>query len=345
MRDIAAVVGVSESTVSRVLRGEGKVSAQTRAKILETADRLDFRPNALAQSLARGQSQIIGIIVEDVSEIFSSIVLRGAESVFAGSDLATLVYDAQSSPDKRGEFIRKLQARHVDGVLVISRGPADPYPSISDRFRVPVVYAFGRSTDASDLSFTPDDVAVGRLAGQHLIDSGRTRIAHITATEYGAQRRTEGLIEALTEAGLEIAGGAPMTGGWNARWGAAATAELLERGVEFDAIFCGNDVIALGAFARLHAAGRRVPEDVAIVGHDHFSRERATEESRLLTTIDPNRAEIGARAAAALVDALKGAETPTGLQTVEASLVPGMSTASDPDEFDRATYELLELLL
>ncbi|HEY9266777.1 MAG TPA: LacI family DNA-binding transcriptional regulator [Mycobacterium sp.] len=345
LKDVAAIAGVDESTVSRVLRGGGKVSDETRTRIVEAAERLDFRPNALAQSLARGESKVIGVLVEDVSDIFSALVLRGAESVFAASDLATLVYDAQESPGRRAELIRKLQARRVDGVLVIGRGSAAPYTSISDRFQVPVVYAFGVSSSALDTSFVPDDFAVGRMAGEHLLGLGSRHVAHITAAEdTGAQNRAAGLMSVLEAAGRALAG-RPLLGDWSARWGATAVGQLIDQDTPFDAIFCGNDLIALGAFARLREAGLRIPADVAVLGHDHFVRERPSEESKVLSTIDPNRSELGARAATTLVRAMTGGALPQGLQMVAPTLVVGLTTTPNSDAQARRAYDLLEMLL
>lgn len=346
LKDVAAVAGVDESTVSRVLRGGGKVSAATRERIMDAAERLRFRPNVLAQSFARGESKVVGILVEDVSDIFSALVLRGAEGVLSASDLATLVYDAEESEGRRAGLIDKLLARRVDGVLVIGRGPAVPYTSITDRFDVPVVYAFGASSSPLDTSFVPDDFAVGELAARHLLEIGRSRVAHITAgNDTGAQDRATGLVSTLEHTGAPLAGGV-LYGDWSASWGASAIDQLIAGDTDFDAVFCGNDLIALGAFARLRSRGLRVPEDVAILGHDHFSRERPAHESRVLSTIDPQRRRIGERAAEALVAAMSGQELPRGKVGIEPSLVAGLSTSRESvDATALQTYEVLEMLL
>ncbi|GAA4219145.1 LacI family transcriptional regulator [Streptosporangium album] len=299
LADVAAAAGVSVSLVSKVLSNTGRASEETRRRILDAVERLDFQPNALAKSFARGRSELVGIIIEDASEIFSSMVLRGAERRLAAGGLATLVCDAAESDQRRSQFVRALEARHVDAVLVIGSGPSGLYPSISDRLSCPVAYAFCESDNPADASFLPDDHGAGRLAAEHLLSLGRTKIAHIAeGSERGAELRTRGFVETLAAAGQPVE---PLYGDWSKAWGLQAVNQLIEAGTEFDAIFCANDFIAYGAYVGLRAHGMRIPEDVALVGHDHFSMDPPERRSGFLTSIDPNLPALGNAAAQHLI--------------------------------------------
>ncbi|MFC4138340.1 MULTISPECIES: LacI family DNA-binding transcriptional regulator [unclassified Microbacterium] len=330
LADVAAAAGVSLSTASKVLNGTGRASEETRARVRETAERLDFRPNALARSFASGQSELVGILIEDASEIFSSMVLRGAERRLAAAGLATLILDAQEDRRLRSQQVRALDARRVDAVLVIGSGPDYPYPSITHEISCPVAYAFCTSDAATDRAFLPDDRGAGRIAAEHLISLGHTRIAHITeGSEYGSAERSRGFLEALADAGLQPATGAPIAGDWSKEWGFRAASDLIDSGAEFDAIFCANDPIAYGAFAALRSRGLRVPEDVALVGHDHFLQEPKWRRSEFLTTIDPDLTGLGSTAAEFLID--PSAASDTGTSTITPMLYVGRTTVAPTD--------------
>jgi LacI family transcriptional regulator len=338
LRDVAKVSGVSPSTVSRVLNGGGRVSPDTRARIEEAADRLDFRPNALAQFFARGKSHTIGMLTQNALGTFAMPVLIGVNTASSAQDMATLMYDYQGDAHTLAESVRKLNARHIDALLVVGDGFGSTMPSLSASFSVPVVYVFGMSADTADTSFLPDSVMAGNLAGEHLISIGRTRIAHITAAhDLAARDRARGLRDALDVAGLSLVLDQPLTGDWSRQWGAAAARRLLAEAGQVDGIFCANDQIAIGAYTVLRDAGVRIPEDIAIVGFDHWSR-LSDSQSRVLTTIDPNLRELGATAVDYALRAINGHSEP-GIHSHACTLVIGDSTvgadAGSADNLDK----------
>jgi LacI family transcriptional regulator len=202
---------------------------------------------------------------------------------------------------------------------------------VSEGFGVPVVYVYGVSDDPDDASFMHDGFLAGRLAAEHLLGLGRTRIAHITAapSDLSALARAEGLRAALAEAGLPLAGGQPLHGDWTRAWGIEAARRLLAGGEPFDAVFCGNDTIATAVQEVLRESGLRVPDDVAIVGMDNLTGLSGQDDG-LLTTIDPNLTELGAVAARYLADAIEGGEYSAGVHTIPCTLVPGESTGARP---------------
>lgn len=325
LRDVAAVAGVSVSTASKALNGQGHFSADTHRRIREAVDRLGYRPNALARSFATGRSQLVGVLTEFAPGAFTSPVMVGASTHLGANAMATLFADASRDRAAMADLAAELRARHVDGLLVIGDGLESRLASLSAGFDVPVVYVYGESTDPRDVSFIPDNEMIGRIATQHLVDIGRSRIAHIAVPDdLAGAARTSGCLEVLGEAGLELAGGRPMHSGWRRAGGIAAARGLLESGAEFDAIFCSNDQIAFGALAALTAAGRRVPDDVALVGVDNWESMTGT-GLNVLTTVDPDLRGLGRAAAGYLLDALGGRDEP-GVHHHPCSLKTGEST-------------------
>lgn len=328
LRDVARAAEVSISTASNALTGTGRVAPDTRRRVVETARRLDFRPNTLARSFVTGRSFTVGILAEHAPGTFSMPVLIGANSALGRGDLASLTYDAENDPALRREYLARLRARRVDGLLVVGRGPDAIHPAIPRDFPAPVVYAYALPEGPSEAVYLPDDGDAGRLAAQHLVDLGRTRVVHITAGSHlcAVRARLKGFFDVLSLSGIDLAA-EPLHGTWRRAWGFEATDRLLASGIPFDAVFAGNDDIALGVRSRLEAAGRRIPDDVAIVGVDNFAGLTHIED-RSLTTIDLNLPRVGAAAAEHVRRAISG-DHEIGRFTVPATLVAGRSTLGD----------------
>lgn len=320
LSDVAAEAGVDLSTASRALRGEGRMGAETRQRVLDVADRLHFRPNAQAQFLAKGMSKTVGILTLDAPDTFSMPVLAGVNNTLGRQDVASLLYDVHLDSADLRESVEKLKARRVDGMLVLGNGLLTPLPSITAEFDVPVVYAFCLSDDPADAWFVPDGRMAGRLAGEHLVSIGRRRIAHITAAkDFSARDRADGLREVLASAGLGLAFGDPLEGDWQRTWGVEAARRILPRLDEVDAIFCGNDQIARGAIDALRERGIAVPDAVAIVGFDNW--EIMAEAARPpLTSVDMNLRELGGAAGVTLLRMIEG-RTEKGVRRFPCSLV------------------------
>jgi LacI family transcriptional regulator len=203
------------------------------------------------------------------------------------------------------QSIRELQARRIDGLLVIGDGHEHVSPSLTHNFEVPVTYVFTASSDENDVMYLPDNRLAGRMAAEHLIGVGATRIAHITGprSSIAAQRRKEGMRDTLQDAGLEQVG-PTIYGDWTRQRGTDSLTELLESGAKFDGIFCGNDHIALAAVEACTAAGIRVPDDVALVGVDNWEGTVVDQNGlRQLTSVDLELMELGRLGAANLLTA------------------------------------------
>lgn len=333
LRDIALACGVSVPTVSKVLNGRGTVSVETKRRILDAAERLDFRPNGLAKAFASGRSLTVGILAQNATSAVASRVIAGVADELSRHDIAILIYDDHDDPSgvhnyrSRGENIRTLQSRRVDGVLVISDGNDSIVESVSSSFSCPVVNVYSLSKNPSDTCFVPDDERAGFTAARHLLDSGRTRIAHVTGAEISpaASSRWDGIRAALDGSGFGLALEKPLFGNWSIKWGEKAAKMLVERAGEFDAILCGNDFIATGIARMFDRVGIRVPDDVALIGFDNRAQYDSLNADDFLTTMDPRLIRLGRLAAQAIIAEGKNSSS-SGIVREPYVLVPGLST-------------------
>jgi LacI family transcriptional regulator len=232
--------------------------------------------------------------------------MMGAEDAFGAGSTSVFLCDARGDAIREQHHLRALLSRRVDGLIVVG-DKTDPRPSLGHDIPVPVVYAYAPSADPKDISVESDNVGAGRLAAEHLLHCGRSRIAYISGdVNYAAAGdRVDGATAALAGAGLELIGGEALYGAWTEGWGRGATRTLLARYPEIDAVLCGSDQIARGALDALREAGRDVPGDIAVMGHDNW--EQIAAQSRPpLSTIDMNLQEVGRVAANLLFAAIDG---------------------------------------
>ncbi|NYI05071.1 LacI family transcriptional regulator [Allostreptomyces psammosilenae] len=317
---MAALAGVSRGTVSKALNGTGRLRPQTRQRVLEAAESLGFQPSPLARGLISGRTYTVGLVTTDSIGRFSAPVLLGAEDALGAGRISVLLCDTRGDAIREQHHLRVLLARRIDGIIVAGHhtGPRPPLPG---PLTVPVVYAMDPSEDPRDASVVPDDTAGARAAVRHLIDSGRRRIAHVTGPEqhHAAIVRAASALTVLREAGLPLASGRVHFGEWSEAWGRQALHTLLRAAPDCDAVFCGSDQIARGVADALRDLGRRVPQDVALVGYDNWS-VMATACRPPLTTVDMNLGELGRVAALRLMEAIGGRPS-TGVRALPCRLV------------------------
>ena len=327
LADVAALAGVSPATASKALNGRDQVRAETRLKVIEAAERLRFSPNPFAQALMSRRTGTIGMLTSDLDNRFVLPVLLGAEDAFGAGSTSVLLSDSRGDVIREQHHLRVLQAKRVDGILVVGR-TTNPRPPIVADTSVPVVYVYAPSENPLDASFTPDNHLAGRMAIEHLLSRGRRRIALINGDpSYSAARdRAAGAAEAMAAAGTELVGGAALYGRWSEAWGRHGAEALLEVNQPLDAILCGSDQIARGVIDILRDKGRRIPHDVAVMGFDNW--DILSEESRPpLTSIDMNLQDLGRAAARALVEAIDG-QAEQGVTFGPVRLIPRESTGS-----------------
>lgn len=326
VNDVAARAGVSPGTVSKALNGRGQLRRETRQRVVAAAEELGFHANLLSRGLLNGRTYTVGVLTSDSFGRFAIPVMLGAEDALGAGQISVLLCDGRGDRIREQHYLRTLLARRVDGIIVTGRG-SDLRPSLGRDLPIPVVYALAHSDDERDLSILHDDEQGAGLAVRHLLATGRRSIAHITGPErHAATRwRVAGARQALGDAGEDFILGQPLLGEWSERWGREGTTYLIRSGVTFDGIFCGSDQIARGALDALREAGRRVPEDVGVVGVDNW--EVMAEACRPpLTTIDLNLRELGHAAATSLLRAIEGDVPEQGVQLLPCHLVTRQST-------------------
>ncbi len=327
--DVAAKAEVSIGTVSKALNGRGQLSSQTRHRVLDAAERLGYDSRGLTRTALAERPYTVGVLTADSFGRFTIPVMLGAEDALGSGQISVLLCDGRGDQIREQHYLRALLARRVDGLIVTGRG-SDPRPSLGRDLPIPTIYALTESEDPNDLSLVPDDEQGAVLAVQHLLGTGRRRIAHITGAEKhtATRHRTDGAERALAEVGQTLVMGKPLMGEWSERWGREATSLLLRSGEEVDGIFCGSDQIARGVLDALREAGRRSPQEIGVVGVDNW--EVMCEAARpSLTTVDLNLTELGRAAADHLLPAIEGQPLDKGVHKLPCRLVPRRSTEMD----------------
>ncbi|SDH06975.1 transcriptional regulator, LacI family [Leifsonia sp. 98AMF] len=337
MSDVARAAGVSVSTASRALRGIGRISPETRARVIDTAARLQFEPDMIARSFVTGKSFIVGVLAENGFGRFSMPLIMGASNHLGRENIAAVVLDAQGRPRVLASYLKRLRSRRIDGILVVGDDPNRASLVLSEEFSVPVVFASSSATPETDYVVAPDNREAGRVAAEHLMGLGRRHIAHVTATlgEPAVAARSAGFTDALRDAGLQPAFDAPLFGSYLREWGAESARRILAGGARVDAVFAANDEIAVGLFSEFHRAGVRVPDDIAIVGYDNRMGE-VRRPDRPLTSFDPLLGKVGEEAAARLLRVLNS-DDEAGIEYVQPEFIVGRSTVGPTLE----PYDLL----
>ena len=303
MMDIARDLKVSVVTVSKALRNQGKISAATRQRVLKRAKQLNYQMNWVARSLVTRRTYTIGLLLPEFTHSFFAEVARAAAQTLRphGYHVITSYFD--EDPELELSEADSLLARQVDGLIIASAQPVhclDLFQRIQER-NVPYVL-LDRPISGLRASFVgADNLAIGRLATDHLIQRGCCRVGHLRGPAIGiAAQRFEGYRRALAKHRLRANPRYVVTGGHGDETGYEGMRQLLRVRPILDGIFCFNDPVAIGAIKAILEAGLRVPHDIAVVGagNVHYSDLLAVP----LTTVDQGTCQMGARAAELLLE-------------------------------------------
>ncbi len=330
VRDVAAVAGVSLSTVSAVLNRPERVAPGTRQRVLAAIEQLGYIRNDAARALRLGQSKAVGLVISESTSPFYADVIRAADVVLSGDGYSCLVGSAYHEEAAAERLLQLFEAQSVQGLLVNpfagSLGALDG----ARRRGVPIVYV-DAAVSGDACSVSTDHIAGGRMAVQHLAAVGRRRIALVRGPAEVSQimLRMEGARQACAELGLEceelIASTYFVRGGVHTGE-AIASRPAAQRP---DAIFAANDILAMGLLAALLERGVRVPEDIAVIGYDDTDFAMAARVP--LTTLRQPAQEIGSRAASLLLEEMAGKPDHQHVQIVlSPELVVRSSTLGGP---------------
>lgn len=274
IEDVARVAGVSRATASRVANKSPKVSPEARAAVQAAIARLGYVPNRAARSLMTRRSDSIGVVIMEpagslFADPFFGNLLVGISDRLAARDIQLVLLLAQTEREE-ARVERYLEAGHVDGAILVGPHGNDPLPARLDRRGVPIVLSGRQLGDGTVSHVDSDNRGGARMAVAHLIDGGRRSIAtiHGMLDMSSGIDRLEGYRDALREAGLAYDAGLVAAGDYHPVGAADATRELLERRPEIDAIFAASDTMAAAAIRVIQESGRRIPQDVAVVGFD-----------------------------------------------------------------------------
>jgi DNA-binding LacI/PurR family transcriptional regulator len=311
LEQVAALAGVSRATVSRVVNGSSKVSPGVRVQVERAVAKLGYVPNRAARSLVTRRADSVALVVSEphsrfFSEPFFAGMVRGVSAALAETGVQLVLLIAHELAD-RARLERYVVGGHVDGVLLASLHGDDPLPGSLERAGVPVVLV-GRPAGTAPASWVDADNrgGAGKAVG-HLARDGRRRIATIAGPQdMGVGRdRLDGYRDGLAAAGLAAAGELVEAGDFTEEGGAEAMARLLARpGPPVDAVFAASDLMAAGALRALRAAGRRVPEGVAVIGFEDSAVARYAQPP--LTTVRQPIEEMGRQATRLLLATMAG---------------------------------------
>lgn len=307
---VAARAGVGRGTVSRVVNGSRQVSSQARAAVEQAIAELGYVPNRAARSLVTRRTDSVALVVSEsgdrvFTEPFFAAIVRGISSALLDTPMQLWLAMAQS-PSERERLEHHLTGQHVDGVLLLSLHDDDPLPALLERRGLPTVFG-GRPARMLRPKARPahfvdvDNESGARQATEYLIGAGRRRVATIAGPQdMGAGlARLRGYQAATVASGQRIRDDLIVYGDFSESSGTAAMHRLLDLAPDLDAVFAASDLMAFGALRALHEAGKRVPDDVAVVGFDDAPIARQANPP--LTTVHQPVEEMGRQMARLLV--------------------------------------------
>ena len=314
LHDVANLAGVSFKTVSNVVNDHPHVAAGTRARVLEAIEQLGYRPNPSARSLRSGRTGAIGLAVPELSLAYFAELADEVITVAEEHHTVVLIEQTGGDPRREREVLSGARRQMTDGLLFSPLGLSNEDAGMLE-VDFPVVLLGERIFDGPVDHVTMENVDAASAATEHLIASGRRRIAVIGAhpgeTIGSAGLRVAGYRAALEAAAIPYDDELIIDAGpWHRVNGAEAMRRLLDRNVTFDAVFALNDELALGALRVLRERSFDVPGDVSIIGFDDIDEAQYSLPS--LTTVDPGRREIARLAVETLLTRIRGTDVPTG---------------------------------
>ncbi|MCU1233383.1 MAG: transcriptional regulator, LacI family [Candidatus Solibacter sp.] len=293
IKDVARESGVNVSTVSRALNGEYGVHSDTRELVLAVAERLQYRPNRVARGLVTGRSHTLALVVSDIRNPFFAEVARGAEDAAYASDYDLVLCNSDLDAEKQLRYVESLMEKRVDGILMnsvaeLSKKQVEQLSNVG----VPIVLLNRAAPRNAFSTICADNDAGGVLAAEYLWKLGHRKIAHLTGPRHHGNmtERANGFVRALSEARKPVKP-VVLHGKNNFQGGMELAQKLLAQHEDVTAIFAASDMMAFGAIRALMEAGKRIPEDVSVIGFDNV--ELSTIVNPPLTTIHQPKYEIG----------------------------------------------------
>ncbi|MBE2220388.1 MAG: LacI family DNA-binding transcriptional regulator [Anaerolineae bacterium] len=306
--DVAALAGVSQTTVSLVLNDEdiASIPPETRKKVLDAIETLGYVPNSAARILRTNRTFALACIIPDITNPFYPTFVNGIQDEAEQNGYEVIIYNTHGLAEKEAKVLKTIQEGRVDGMIgVFFHAKAQDFLPLLTR-QIPVVRLEVRQHQSGSWpldSIFIDNVKAAHAATSYLISEGHKQIALITGWDGPARARREGYLQALESATEPYTPWIQDISIFNEEGGYAGMQAILKEGQVPSAVFAGNDLLAIGAMQAIKAAGLRIPQDVAVVGFDDIQVARLISPS--LTTIRQAQDEIGKRAAALMIERLQ----------------------------------------
>ncbi|ANB58352.1 helix-turn-helix family protein [Anoxybacillus sp. B7M1] len=314
IKDIAKAAGVSITTVSRALNGYSDVNEKTRQKIIEIAKQLNYSPNTLARGLVMNKSKTIGLLVsgltrESAKDNFTFEILSGVNQYVSEVDYDMVLFSTTSTKQREKTYTQLCRERRVDGAILQGIRIDDPYLQEVVESDIPCVLIDIPIESETVGYVTTDNVLGAKKAVRHLLALGHRDIAMINGYEYAfvSEQRLRGFREALLEAEVPFREQLVADGAFKEEKAEQEALRLLTCYPEITAFFCASDLMALGAMKAIKKLGKRIPEDVAVVGYDDIILASYTTPP--LSTVAQNQFAMGYEAAKLLIEMLEGKAT------------------------------------
>ncbi|MFF0394928.1 LacI family DNA-binding transcriptional regulator [Streptomyces sp. NPDC005248] len=316
--DVAREAGVSKTTVSRVINAKGEVDGSTAARVREVIAQLGYVPSSGAVGLARGSSRTVGMLVPSLTWPWMGEVLQGVVDTVEAADYGLLLFTCNRGAESVERFTSQVSARAFDGLVVVEPENTLDHLTALHRGGLPIVLIDDRGHHPEFASVVTTNHEGGASAARHLLAAGRTRPLVLTGPQhFGCVRdRLDGFRTVLP---TDLV----VHGDFTERSGRQAVGQLLSAGTQFDSVFAHNDISAAGVLRALRAAGRSVPDDIAVVGFDDIPMAEHTEPP--LTTVRQPTRQMGETAARLLLSHLGGTATPDGPVVLPTELVVRLS--------------------
>ena len=326
IKDIARIANVAHSTVSRALAGSPRVNPETAERIRRIAEQCGYRTSAVGRSLATRRTRTVGVVVTNIADPFAATVVSGIEQAAGDDGYAVLLASSFADPDRELRVVHALEERRVDGIIVTaSRVGALHVPKLS-RMKVPVVLLNNQHPSEFVHSVMIENVEASAEATRYLIGLGHNRIGYI-GDRNGRHSDTErfaGYRQALDSAELPFRPELVVHGDGTAESGREAMGRLIQLAERPTAVFCYDDMTALGALREAHANGLSVPGDISVIGFDDLPMVEYAEPA--LTTVRQPMFAMGRMAMETMLDLLSGSESAHNVR-VRGELIVRASTA------------------
>jgi LacI family transcriptional regulator len=337
IKEVAESAGVSIATVSRVLSNSSyPVSQEMRTLILKVAQDLGYSPNRAARSLRTDRSSLIGIVLDNFTSYWGSIIIRGLQDVLHAKGYFSLVVNIPWAIHSQSDVVQDLLGHSVDGFVFI-----ETWHSIDERKEMlqnkPYVVVHRLFHESDPFSIIPDDIHNSTLVVEHLIKLGHRRMGYIMGPEdyFSSERRLNGFINSLNKANLPILKEFILRGTWTIPSGYQCAKEMLSSKNLPTTIVAANDLMAYGALLAIQDSGLRVPEDIAIVGYDDDEITRISNPT--LTTVKMPLFRMGQLAAENLLGQVNKREYLPEEQLIKGELIIRQSCGSPSGQHIRAS--------